>query len=62
MKTSVLDSFTLGHFYAWVDRTIHSGDQERIENLILDLLDADPELLAGHSWPELRTMAETLNG
>ena len=47
------------HFYAWLEKTVHEGDQYVVEQQIHAILKDHPTLISeGKSWPEMRRMAE----
>ena len=54
-----MDRETAEHFYAWLDRFVHEGDQHEVEQQIHALLEEHPTLIdEGKSWSEMRAMAE----
>lgn len=55
----VVDTWTADHFTSWLDHACIEEDQPDMEEKIARLLNADPQLIENHSWPELRMMAET---
>jgi len=52
-----MDQRDRAHLDAWLDRVAGPDEQDALREKILDLLDADPELLIAHSWPEIRNIA-----
>lgn len=52
-----MDRDTAEHFYAWLEKTVCSRDQHEVEEGIHRLLKDDPDLIADHSWSEMRRMA-----
>ena len=53
-----MDRDTAEHFYAWLERHVAECEQHEVEQNIHGLLRNYPELLATHSWPEIRRIAE----
>lgn len=58
--SQAMDYETAEHFYRWLEATVRDDEQHAVEQKIHALLEADPELLNGRSWPELLRMAEAL--
>ena len=56
MKT--MDLHTRQHFQKWLSSAVEPGQRAKTRRRITLLLEVDPELLQGRSWPELREMAE----
>jgi len=59
-KPKTWDDYTERHFQRWLDHTVLDDDRDEVEKSIRDLVEEDPDLMlgAGHSWPDLRRMAE----
>jgi len=55
-----MDQRDRAHLDAWLDRVAGPDEQDALREKILGLLDADPELLIAHSWPEIRSIAERM--
>ena len=53
-----LDLYTQEHLNRWITG-LPPDERAHTRRLIGELLRLDPGLLEGHSWPELRKMAET---
>jgi len=54
----MMDDYNRKHLELWLDRVCYDEeDRDALRDKILALLTSDPELLAHHSWPELRDMA-----
>jgi len=54
-----MDEYNQKHLERWLDRVcFDEEDRDTLRASILTLVEADPELLANHSWPELRDMVE----
>ena len=54
-----MDAYTRNHLAAWADYTLHDHERESVVKAILDIVASDPNLLADHSWPEIRSLAES---
>ena len=52
------DDFVEHHFQNWLEVYVHPDERDMTEKGIRSLIARDPELLANHSWDELRDMAE----
>ena len=53
------DSAIEDHFVCWLLEHVHAANRSEVETNIRLLLLDNPELLDGHSWPEIRRMAES---
>ena len=54
-----MDRETAEHFYAWLDKVIHSEDQHVVECQIQALLKDHNDLIEkNYSWSEMLRMAE----
>lgn len=56
-RRAVMDHKTAEHFYAWMERSVHESEQHETEQAIHALLREHPDLVATHSWPEMRRLA-----
>jgi len=55
-----MDRDTAEHFYAWLNRTVHESEQRKVEQQINALIREYPDFLITKSWPEMRTIAESV--
>jgi hypothetical protein len=54
----VIDDFTLRHLATWLENHVFDGEREAVTDLILSFIVRYPDLLADHSWSEIRLLAE----
>jgi hypothetical protein len=54
----MIDNFTLRHLAAWLDDHVPDGERDAVTNLILEFIARHPEMLADHTWSEIRSLAE----
>ena len=54
-----MDKYNRKHLERWLDRVCcDDEDRDNLRTKILSLVESDPELLASHSWPELRSLTD----
>jgi hypothetical protein len=58
MTQTVIDDFTLRHLATWLENHVFDDEREAVTNLILGFVARYPEMLADHSWSEIRSLAE----
>ncbi len=63
MQTSkrVMSQDEAEHFYRWLEKTVHISEQHTVEEQIHALLREHPNLIATHSWPEMRNLSQHIN-
>jgi hypothetical protein len=54
----IIDDFTLRHLAAWLENHVPDDEREAVADLILRFIVRYPEMLADHSWSEIRSLAE----
>lgn len=54
----MIDDFTLRHLATWLEDHIPQDEREAVTDLILRFIVRYPEMLADHSWSEIRLLAE----
>ncbi|MFA5500656.1 MAG: hypothetical protein WC404_06220 [Candidatus Omnitrophota bacterium] len=52
-----MDNFTLNHLDKWLEGARYENEREKIKITILNFIDAYPDLLINHSWPEIERLA-----
>ena len=58
VPTMIIDDFTLRHLAAWLENHVFDDEREAVADLILGFITRYPDVLADHSWPEIRLLAE----
>jgi hypothetical protein len=54
----MIDYFILKHLVTWLENHVFDDERDAVTNLILEFIVRHPEMLADHSWPEIRLLAE----